>query len=913
MSGAATPGASTKDWIAVLACMIGAFMAILNIQITNASLLDIEGGIGTGVDNGAWISTSYLIGEIIVIPLTDYLSRVFSVRRYLLVNAVLFPLFSAACAFTHDLGSMIAMRGLQGFAGGILIPMAFTMVLTKLPKRQQPIGLALFALSVTFAPAIGPTIGGYLTETYGWQTIFFINALPSAVMVVALALTLERQPMQLGLLREGDWAGIVTMAIGLAALQTVLEEGNKDDWFASPFILRLAVTAAVFLSAFVWIELTVGKPLVNLRLLLRRNFGIGVIANVLVGFALFGTVYILPQYLAQVQRYNAEQIGNVLAWTGLPQLLLIPLVPWLMQRFDVRYIGALGIGIFAASCFMNTTLSPDTAGDQFWIPNIVRAVGQALVLTPISAITTAGIAAGEAGAASGTVEHAPQPRRRRRHGDACDHPDQARAVPLQHHRPVGDAVARRGAPASRGNGWHLHLARRHRPGHGHAQGDRRAGRHRPAAGTHHGLQRHLRGDRRAARRRRHSAAVRPQAGRRRQWNGGAFDWPDIWAAATATMAEQDAGHRSWVSVASPTQANEPEKIMTYAIKVNTRDHVVDVDGDTPLLWVLRDVLGMTGTKFGCGMALCGACTVHVDGVATRACATPPIDSVGAAAITTIEAAPRHAGGRRDPEVLARSGCRAVRLFASPARSCPPWPCSPATRIRRMPISTRRCPATSAAAAPTSASAPRSSTRRARPGRRADHAHQRHYPRRRVPPLVPASERSRWRRPAPERVPARSARCCRPGAAKQLRAQRLYPHQRRRPRHPDHALCRDGPGHLHLRPNADRRGVGGGPAACDFGTRAAGREALCESAVRRSDDRRLDHDPRGMGADAEGRCHGPHDAGRRCGASLGGRARVVPRAGWPRGPPADRAERRLWRSRGRGGAHGGPADGRVEAA
>ncbi len=401
MSATVSPGASTKDWIAVLACMIGAFMAILNIQITNASLLDIEGGIGTGVDNGAWISTSYLIGEIVVIPLTDFLSRVFSFRRYLLVNAVLFPLFSIGCAFTHDLGSMILMRGLQGFAGGILIPMAFTMVLTKLPKRQQPIGLALFALSVTFAPAIGPTIGGYLTETYGWQTIFFINAVPSAIMVVALALTLERQPMQLGLLREGDWAGIVTMAIGLAAFQTVLEEGNKDDWFASPFILRLAVVAAVFLGAFVWIELTVKKPLVSLRLLIRRNFGIGVIANVLVGFALFGTVYILPQYLAQVQRYNAEQIGNVLAWTGLPQLLLIPFVPWLIKRFDVRYIGCLGISIFAASCFMNTTLSPDTAGDQFWIPNIVRAVGQALVLTPISAITTAGIAAGEAGAASG--------------------------------------------------------------------------------------------------------------------------------------------------------------------------------------------------------------------------------------------------------------------------------------------------------------------------------------------------------------------------------------------------------------------------------------------------------------------------------------------------------------------------------
>src|SRR5271157_4785395 len=358
--------ANLTSWIAVLAGMIGAFMAILNIQITNASLLDIEGGIGTGVDNGAWISTSYLIGEIIVIPLTDYLSKVFSFRRYLLVNGVLFPLFSIACAFTHDLPSMIVMRGLQGFAGGILIPMAFTIVLTKLPKAQQPIGLALFALSVTFAPAIGPTIGGYLTENYGWQTIFFVNTPPSIVMVDALAFTLERQPMRLSLLKEGDWAGIVSMAIGLAAFQTVLEEGNKDDWFASTFIFRLGVVAAVFLTAFVAIELTVEKPLVNLRLLKRRNFGIGVFANVMVGFALFGSVYILPQYLGQAQGYNAEQIGNVLAWTGLPQLLLIPLVPLLMKRFGARYVAFVGISIFAASCFMNVTLSPDSAGDQFW-------------------------------------------------------------------------------------------------------------------------------------------------------------------------------------------------------------------------------------------------------------------------------------------------------------------------------------------------------------------------------------------------------------------------------------------------------------------------------------------------------------------------------------------------------------------
>jgi DHA2 family multidrug resistance protein len=393
--------ASATVWVAVLAAMIGAFMAILNIQITNASLLNIEGGIGTGVDNGSWISTSYLIGEIVVIPLTDYLSRVFSFRNIMIVHATLFAAFSVACAFTHDLPSMIAMRALQGFFGGVLIPMAFTLVFTKLPKVQQPIGLAMFSIAVTFAPAIGPTIGGYLTENYGWQTIFFVNVVPTAIMVTMLYFTLERQPMQLGLLREGDWLGIATMAIGLSALQTVLEEGNKDDWFGSPFIVKLAIIAAVSLSLFVIIELVVEKPVIRLRLLMQRSFGFGTISAVFVGFALFGSVYLLPAYLGQVQLYNAEQIGQVLAWTGLPQLILIPLVPKLMQRFDARYIAAVGMALFAASCFMNTTMSLNYSGDQLFVPNIIRAIGQALMLAPLSAVSLGSVAPQDAAAASG--------------------------------------------------------------------------------------------------------------------------------------------------------------------------------------------------------------------------------------------------------------------------------------------------------------------------------------------------------------------------------------------------------------------------------------------------------------------------------------------------------------------------------
>jgi MFS transporter, DHA2 family, multidrug resistance protein len=393
--------ASFMTWAMVVGAMLGAFMAVLNIQITNASLLYIEGGIGTGVDNGAWISTAYLIGEIIVIPLTDYLSRVFSFRRYLIVNTVLFLGFSMSCAFAHNLGQMIVLRGFQGFSGGVLIPMAFTLVLTKLPKSQQPIGLALFALTATFGPAIGPTIGGYLTETYGWQYIFFVNLVPGAIMVVVLWLTLEREPMRLSLLAHGDWFGIGAMAIGLAALQTVLDEGDKDGWFDSVFIVRLSLVAAVFLALFVWIELKAANPAVNLRLLARRNFGFGTLANVIVGFALYGTVYILPQYLGQVFGYNAEQIGLVLAWTGLPQLVIIPFVPWLMARLDARLIAICGLTVFAVSCFMNAYMSPDYAGDQLLVPNIVRSVGQAVVITPLAGIAMAGLLRESSAAASG--------------------------------------------------------------------------------------------------------------------------------------------------------------------------------------------------------------------------------------------------------------------------------------------------------------------------------------------------------------------------------------------------------------------------------------------------------------------------------------------------------------------------------
>jgi len=392
---------SFRTWIAVLGSMLGAFMAVLDIQITNSSLKDIQAALGATLEEGSWISTSYLVAEIVVIPLTGWLSQVFSTRRYLLVNATLFVFFSMCCGIAWDLPSMIVFRAFQGFTGGVLIPMAFTILLTMLPPSKQSTGLAMFAVTAVFAPSIGPTIGGWLTETYSWHYVFYLNLIPGALLIAAVWYAIDAKPMQLHLLKQGDWFGIFAMAIGLGSLQVVLEEGSRKDWFGSQLIVRLTAIAVIFLAVFFFIELTRKKPFINLRLMTQRNFGLASVVNIALGLGLYGSVYIMPLYLSQIQGYNAMQIGEVLMWVGIPQLFLIPFVPKLMQWFDTRLIIAIGVSLFAISCFMNATLTHLTAIDQLRWSQLVRAIGQPLILVPLSSVATAGLPKEQAGSASG--------------------------------------------------------------------------------------------------------------------------------------------------------------------------------------------------------------------------------------------------------------------------------------------------------------------------------------------------------------------------------------------------------------------------------------------------------------------------------------------------------------------------------
>jgi len=389
-----------RDWIAVMSVMLGAFMAVLDIQITNSSLKDIQGALSATLEEGSWISTSYLVAEIIMIPLTAWLVQLLSARRLAVWVSGGFLIASLMCSMAWSLESMIVFRALQGFTGGALIPLAFTLTLIKLPEHHRAKGMAMFAMTATFAPSIGPTIGGWLTENWGWEYIFYINIPPGLIMIAGLLYGLEKKDSNWDLLKSTDYLGIVTMAVGLGCLQVFLEEGHRKDWLESNLIVSLGTVALLSLITFVIVQMSKPNPLINLRILGNRNFGLSSISSLGMGVGLYGSIYLLPLYLAQIQNYNALQIGEVIMWMGVPQLFLIPLVPKLMKYVSPKWLCTLGFGLFGLASFSSGVLNPDFAGDQFNRIQIIRARGQPLIMVTISLIATAYIMQKDAGSAS---------------------------------------------------------------------------------------------------------------------------------------------------------------------------------------------------------------------------------------------------------------------------------------------------------------------------------------------------------------------------------------------------------------------------------------------------------------------------------------------------------------------------------
>jgi DHA2 family multidrug resistance protein len=392
---------SLATWLTVFGSVIGAFIAVLNIMITNASLKDIQGALGATLEEGSFISTAYLTAEVVVIPLTGWFAMVFGLRRFMLSASTMFIGATLLCALAWNLESMLVFRALAGLAGGTFIPLSFAVILTLLPPSKQPIGIAIFSLTATQAPAIGPALGGYLTETFGWQSIFYLQIIPTSIMFTILWWGLARSQSKLQLLKNGDWLGIASLSIALGAMIITLEEGNRKDWFESEFIQRGAAIALVFFVIFLYRQLRGSNPFINVRLLKRWNFGLANIIGVILGLGLYGSVFITPLYLAQVQGYNAWQTGVTMMWFGFPQLIMVPLIVRLMKTVDLRHLVAIGCAIFAWSLLININMSADSAYDQLQLANFIRGIGQPFLSVPLAVIATVGIEPAQVGSASG--------------------------------------------------------------------------------------------------------------------------------------------------------------------------------------------------------------------------------------------------------------------------------------------------------------------------------------------------------------------------------------------------------------------------------------------------------------------------------------------------------------------------------
>jgi DHA2 family multidrug resistance protein len=394
----AVPGApangeriDARTWIAVAAGMLGAFMAVLDIQITNSSLRDILGTLSATQEEGSWVSTAYLCAEIVVIPLTALFTRALGARRYMMITTVLFLLFSTLCGAAWSLSSMIVLRMLQGFTGGALIPMAMTLVMSRLPSSKRAVGLAMFGLTATLAPAMGPTLGGYLSELYGWPSIFYINWVPGVLLVAGVYWGLDKEPMDLRQLFKADWLGIVFMAVGLASLTIFLEEGNSKDWFESSFIITFAYLALFGILGWIVTGFVRDEPFVNLRLYGQRNFLVSTVLSAAIGMGLYGSSFLLPLYLGQIANYSPMQIGEVIAWSGLPQLFVMPFVAALSARIDNRIMCSFGLLLFGVSCVMNAFMTASTGYDQLMLTQVIRAIGQPFVMLTLSNFAMAGV------------------------------------------------------------------------------------------------------------------------------------------------------------------------------------------------------------------------------------------------------------------------------------------------------------------------------------------------------------------------------------------------------------------------------------------------------------------------------------------------------------------------------------------
>ena len=392
---------SVKQWIAFVLMVVGMFMAVLDIQIVASSLKEIQAGLSATQDEISWVQSSYLIAEVMVIPICGWLSRVFSTRIVFSVSCLGFTIMSIACALSWNLNSMIIFRALQGFFGGSMIPTVFATIFTIFPLHMRPNVSVIIGLVVTVAPIAGPILGGYLTDIYSWHYLFLLNIIPGLITTIGVYRLVNFDQPNLALLKKIDYLGIILIIVFLGCLQYVLEEGLRLQWFESN-IIKVASTISFFsFIMLIYQELTTASPIINLKAFRDVNFACSCVLSFALGWGLYSSVFVMPLFLGNIKSLSSVQIGQYLMVTGAFQLLSAPIAGILSKKLDLRVMLGIGFALFGLGCLLNFEITNLSGFDEFFLPQAVRGFSLMLCFLPITSLAFATLPKEEVQTASG--------------------------------------------------------------------------------------------------------------------------------------------------------------------------------------------------------------------------------------------------------------------------------------------------------------------------------------------------------------------------------------------------------------------------------------------------------------------------------------------------------------------------------
>jgi DHA2 family multidrug resistance protein len=387
--------------IIAISVMLATFMEVLDSTVVNVSLPHIAGSLSAGIDETTWVLTSYLVSNAIVLPATGWFSMVFGRKRFYMFCVGAFTISSFLCGLAPSLGWLVFFRILQGLGGGALQPISQAIMLESFPVRRRGLGMAIFGIGVVFAPIIGPTLGGWITDSYSWRWVFYINIPVGILSLLLTQMNISDPPyLQRGVSRV-DYFGLGLLAVGIGALQIVLDKGQREDWFSTSWITELAILSVVCLVVLVIWESRNQHAILDLSVFKMRNFAPGVILIFSLGVALYGSMVLLPIFLQNLLGYSALQSGLMMSPGGIGTLVMMPLVGYLVGRRDARYLIIFGLSMLSISMFMMARYNLNIGYWDIVIPRVIMGVGLAFLFVPLATVTFSFIPQARTGAATG--------------------------------------------------------------------------------------------------------------------------------------------------------------------------------------------------------------------------------------------------------------------------------------------------------------------------------------------------------------------------------------------------------------------------------------------------------------------------------------------------------------------------------